>query len=103
MEQSSSSYDDVFNASLLRVPAACLMLTPHHSPWFITVRIRAFRNSARLRRAHIFDQFLWAQPRNPHRSSSSMAVQVKPWSNHPQSQDAVESGHGSNTLCLKAD
>eukprot|EP00956_Cyclotella_meneghiniana_P012853 scaffold18305_cov58-Cyclotella_meneghiniana.AAC.6 len=22
---------------------------------------------------------------------------------HPQSQDAVESGHGSNTLCLKAD
>eukprot|EP00956_Cyclotella_meneghiniana_P035608 scaffold116363_cov29-Cyclotella_meneghiniana.AAC.1 len=29
-----------------------------------------------------------------------MAVQVKPWSNHPQSRDAVESGHGSNTLCL---
>ena len=36
-------------------------------------QIGGFRNSARLRRAHIFDQFLWAQPRNPH---PSVAVQA---------------------------
>ena len=51
------------------------------------------------RRAHIFDLFLlWAQPRNPH---LQWPFQVEPWSDHPQFQDAVESGHGSNTFCRK--
>ena len=46
---------------------------PRTPPWFETTQIGGFRNSARLRRAHIFDQFLWAQPRNPH---PSVAVQA---------------------------
>eukprot|EP00956_Cyclotella_meneghiniana_P008759 scaffold11996_cov73-Cyclotella_meneghiniana.AAC.2 len=63
-----------------------------------------FRNSARLRRAHILTKFCGQshEIRNP-RIFLGNGRPSRTGSNHPQSQDAVESGHGSNTLRLKAD